>query len=58
MKQLDHCLCSPEQLRQNKSSCIPMGIKNAQKNTGCTKKQTSENDLLLEFQYKECNIYI
>ena len=49
MKQLDHCLCSPEQLRQNKSSCIPMGIKNAQKNTGCTKKQTSENDLLLEF---------
>ena len=57
MEQSSHCLCALTQIMklfksscdQNKTSCIPMGIKNAQKIQGVPKKQSIENDLLLEF---------
>ena len=35
---LNHSLCALEQIRSKQSSCIPMGIKNAQKIQGVQKK--------------------
>ena len=51
MEPSSHCLCALTQikimclepLQSNKTSCIPMGIKNAQKIHGVLKKKTIEN---------------